>query len=130
MRAALIRTELGLLIRPLKGRRRLRAANYRIVMLARTIAFGPNVGSGALNTVNFNLVKRLWIDVIHRCDFLDARVETNRQRLQFVKLTAYTAVLSVKYQPLRSWNMTPNPGDQEFIASTVAHYKNFALRGR
>lgn len=114
-KSSLIPRELQYLISPHASLLSVREVSNRIVMLVGTITLVVNVGNRTSANVTFTVAKRPRADVIVRCNFCIARVETSYPRQKIVKRIDSTEVLITNDLSKCLPNLAPILKEQEFF---------------
>ena len=89
-------------------------ANKRKVEIDGVIDLSVNIG-GRVETVRFNVVPRLAVDVIIGCDFCDKHIEAIRPRKRLVELDDGTTVPIVRLPSKRATGSIPLPDEQQYV---------------
>ena len=89
-------------------------ANKRKVEIDGVIDLSVNIG-GRVETVRFNVVPRLAVDVIIGCDFCDKHIEAIRPRKRLVEIDDGTTVPIVRRPSKRATGSIPLPDEQQYV---------------
>lgn len=92
-------------------------ANKRRVEIEGTIDLSVELG-GRIESVRFNVVPRLAVEVILGCDFCDKHVEAIRPRKRLVELDDGTTIPIVRRPDRRPQGSIPLPEEQEYVPAS------------